>query len=481
MRHVQVVASTGDDLVSAVTVRQSTPHHVAFASTSGVFDRSARPALFRQPLQPPAELEQACSGSEAVAFFVPSAAADRAATPIRLAIPSWAAGGVSSGAAEASPLSRSSVDASGRTGPSILRWSPIRDSEMLLDQERADCATLFGRGESRELTRSAVVCSLDHHPLLPLFASGGVAGQVLLWRPGRRNGLARYAQTWATSGPAQQQRIGDVQWSPDGTRLLAVDAAGGCWLWDSTRPERPIDAQRIHTRSAHAAAFLDAGSVFAVAGSSDSASTPPHPAAGSHSLRSTMVDDALAAVGLPPSGPQVMRHALIPPTLPLQRAVNPSVRILDARCGNPSQCVATFSAVEGTATSIAFAPGDHAVIVGGSRGGVGMFDLRAMGLLSHADSGTPAHSRAVRAIAVDPSGAFVASGGTDGLVRFWSLPKFEDAGSVRGLFAERTFVGHKLGDGMLTRFGVTDMVFTSEHLLVSGTGGFVYALPKRWD
>ena len=74
-----------------------------------------------------------------------------------------------------------------------------------------------------------------------------------------------------------------------------------------------------------------------------------------------------------------------------------------------------------------------------------------------------------------------ASGGSDGLIRMWELPSLDPGSTVSGLFHERMFMGHRLGDGMVSRYGVTDLAFTEDHLFASGTGGFVYALPKQWQ
>ncbi|KAA0161064.1 hypothetical protein FNF28_05211 [Cafeteria roenbergensis] len=330
VRSARVVAATGDDLATAVAVRHSTPHHVAFASTSGVFDRSARGVILSCPMQDPAVVERSCCDAQALSVLVPSTSTS---------VP---------------------VD-------SVAPW--MRPADL-----------------------AAAPWSSTRRYVRPAVSAGSLAIAT----------AASRAQMDATGRLGASHLSG----SSDGSALGSEAASYG--------------------------------------------------------------------------GPSALRHAEIPAVPPLPRGSLPSVRVFDMRASHRARCVATVSATVGSASAIACAPGDRALIVGGSRGDLGLFDLRAMCLVHHHGAGKDCHTRGIRALTVDPSGSFVASGGGDGSVRLWGVPSLKDIGSLPGLFAERTFVGHKLGDGMVSRAGVTGLVLTEDSLFASGTGGFVYALPKRW-
>lgn len=171
-------------------------------------------------------------------------------------------------------------------------FSPFRESERLLPSERQAGRSLLARGQQGDITRRAVVSCSSFHPQLPVYTTGGVAGQVLLWRLGQPQGVCRYWQRLAGTGtagstgphgrgrpndrtkhaPDAGQSITSVRWSGDGQSLAATDAGGSVWLWHGFAPERAIAATRAHDVRATDVAFLNSGTVMAVTGESTAGS-----------------------------------------------------------------------------------------------------------------------------------------------------------------------------------------------------------------
>lgn len=287
---------------------------------------------------------------------------------------------------------------------------------------------------------NAVVQRLASHPSEPFCVSGGVAGQVFLWKFGDEEsliGLKRWRQSSGTGPglPDHGQRITQVTWGAHGSQVLAGDHAGGLWWWDVSSMSRAASSTPLSRVSV----------VLTTPGLAHVYLAGTHGRA-EHSLYCT--DGRILGMQCT--------------ALPLR--ASPSVPA-PAAAG-----VATSKIYSGTYDE------DRAQLsLGFADGSVALYDVRAQRLLSLQASSHPASVKAMCSVV---PGQVLATGGNDGSVKLWDVSSGADCTllqSMEAVHKPRRMYGWALADTMIATYGVTDLRMYQEWLLSSGSDGRVVA------
>jgi hypothetical protein len=274
-----------------------------------------------------------------------------------------------------------------------------------------------------------------------------------------------------------------VRWSPNGLCLAATDAGGGLWMWGVTVPQQATVALRPLSKRAADVVFLNQYSVLAVVGSGAPATAPVFPghATSASGYRGGGPGSAAAAAAGVLGGNPFL-PCVVPATPALGKGLGPSTAIVDVRLPPRVSTVVSATLHSGVALCCAYDAASQTLLSGGEHGDLACFDLRRAMLRARLEPGA-AHDRAIRAMALDPSGAFFATGSTDGDVKIWPLPdpSAGPAATLARLHPEHTFMNHRLADSMLARYGVTDVLLTRDQLFTCGANGLVLSIPKVWS
>jgi WD40 repeat protein len=379
---------------------------------------------------------------------------------------------------------------------------------------------------------------LDPHPNLPLYVTGGTAGQVLLWSVGATHGVGRYQQQQERArrkggvkifgGDASAaeaavvdtgeaplkagEEISCVRWSPDGLRLAAVDQAGGLWLWDGPEMSRPLAQRVAFTRTAKHCVWIDGGALIAISGSNaESGAPPPTPGASGGGLMANAFSSIAANLGISASastftGGRGGASGAAPGeggadasggkrvTAPHRQASNHAL-LRGWQVPLPRKAFLPHTApVTVSVQDIRLRPQSSSVLrvqLHKDETTVLTWDEASRSLLCGGPSGflhafdlrrpdisasiSPTRAGGVTALAVDPSGMMLAAGFADGSVAVWGLPLGDD---VPPIF----HVPQLHSGGVFPRrvAGVTDVRWTHDWLITAGKDGRVWAFEKIW-
>jgi hypothetical protein len=110
---------------------------------------------------------------------------------------------------------------------------------------------------------------LESHPTLPYYMSGGVDGAILLWQ-------FTVSQPISTYRPSGRPKITKIRFSWNGCKFAAGDAAGNLLLWRFDSQEESVTPYlewQTHHKKVTDFAFLNSGSFFVTAGTTNSVGT----------------------------------------------------------------------------------------------------------------------------------------------------------------------------------------------------------------
>eukprot|EP01138_Halocafeteria_seosinensis_P011357 gb/GECG01011600.1/.p1 GENE.gb/GECG01011600.1/~~gb/GECG01011600.1/.p1 ORF type:complete len:3335 (+),score=307.58 gb/GECG01011600.1/:1-10005(+) len=349
------------------------------------------------------------------------------------------------------------------------RFTEIPLSEQLIycDEEQKRQHSRFSNSSRKNIRRHATIARLSHHPSLPFYVSGGVSGQVLLWKENQESGVIRYQQKRERSdSPENEKLISAVRWSPDSRSVAAGDVHGGLWVWSAESPSCPSYALQAHSQRCEDITFLNEGSIMAVVGSSHEVPKSDHTGV------------ATVDTGAP------IKVCDFPAPPAFYHSKGPSLSVIDTRVQRRSHRVISAYLHSGTAHCVAYDQPTRSLISCGSKGEISIFDLR-MHTVRKTVTAPPddnGNLKPISCISLDPSGHHFATGSTDGSVRLWDLkdPDPSNIVTIPNLHPESHFVAYKLSDKVLSHFGTTDVLLTEQYLLSTGANGVVNVFPKLW-
>lgn len=215
------------------------------------------------------------------------------------------------------------------------------------------------------------VWTLQSHPKLPFYFSGGSSGSLLLWQWGVPEAVERYQSV--------QVRINKIGFNATGSKFAACGDDGQVSVWrfskadDSTVPYRTM---KCYSARATDIAFLNSGSYFATSGY----------CVADEDKKSIRFWDTL---------------------LPNLKA-------------NVWSCSTPF---DGEASCMVYSPSQSMIYCGHKRGGLAAIDLRQRAIVTVIEK---AHESNLRTMALDPLHENVLiTGGTEGSVKIWDVSRGE--------------------------------------------------------
>jgi len=290
----------------------------------------------------------------------------------------------------------------------------------------------------QSLGSNLVTRCLYSHPKLPLYLAGG-DGIVQCWQFGQTlQGLglhdhlrARYALAKPFTGSSSTACASNVRISPCSEQFACIDDKGRLGLWrlqggraDDNSAVSPFTSLQCYAGSGSDVCYVDSSVVLATAGHG-----------GSAKANSICLWDVL----LPPTQAQVAGCAPHP---------------------------------EG-GTCVAYAPSERAIVSGGARGNIAIFDLRQRRIRAQ----WTAHTLAVRSLSVDDAGFTAFTASADGDLKMWTLTGGcdEPLGHLSRLHEPHTVspLFHPAGTALGRTYGVTCMINDGTRLVTGGADGRV--------
>jgi hypothetical protein len=254
---------------------------------------------------------------------------------------------------------------------------------------------------------------LEAHPTFPYYLSGSIDGTIKLWQ-------FNVPQSLSTFREKNPVRLTKLRFNWNGSKFAATEVSGGVQLYrfdPNEEPTKPFNSLTCHNKRASDIAFLNSGSVIAVAGEST----------GNKNLS---VWDTLVS----PSRAEVW---------------------------------STICQPDG-ATSLVYCPRWQLLLCGGKQGTISVIDVRQRKLITD----LAAHPRNVKDLSVDPSQNFLISGSNEGNVKIWDLASLTVLDTWEAVHSRQTFVrsGGVLGPAISTH-GVMQVHLSRNHVYSCGSDG----------
>lgn len=268
------------------------------------------------------------------------------------------------------------------------------ESVFLLDTERGTAVRTLGAPDGRQ---HAVAFSADGSRL----AFGGVGTGAWLWR------LDRVAAPQRLTAHAQPIRT--ISFSRDGRRMFSTDAAAHGQLWDARRGSAlaVID-------EAVAGAFSSDGSGLLVTG-------------GRGDVRMLSARDGTVQGGTKGKGSNPSTAIAVRPDGRWVALGRDGALRVQAPPGAPraGRGLVELTGLE-PVDAVEFLPDEHSIAFAPYGRGVGVLDTRGSDPPRELD----AHAGDTRALALSPSGRWLASGGNDNRVQLWRWPELDAHGAA---------------------------------------------------
>jgi len=270
---------------------------------------------------------------------------------------------------------------------------------------------------SKQVDHNIIVQWLESHPVYSYYLSGGIDGSICLWQfnAPKENALM------ATYRLPPNPRVNRIHFNSKGTKFGACDMVGNLALWRFEANEaslQPFQTIQCNTKRTQDFTFLNASSVLATAGvSSDK--------------RNINLWDTL----LPPD----------------------------------RMSICSYMGHEGGASSIQYSSRHQALISGGKKGDIIIFDIRQQRVMES----VKAHTMNVKSLTLSPEEDFVVSGSNEGNVKVWSLPSLTCVESWDDIHSKHTFVRKPGGafTAAVSTYGVMQVMLTQENLYSCGSDG----------
>eukprot|EP01132_Coremiostelium_polycephalum_P008618 gene8618-10608_t len=267
---------------------------------------------------------------------------------------------------------------------------------------------------SKQVDHNIIVQCLESHPTSSYYLSGGIDGSVCLWQFGIPEALAAYQLP-------TKPRIVRCRFNQSGSKFGACDMAGNLMLWQFAAEEdtlKPFYTLKAHSKQTLDFTFLNSGSLLATAGISTDSKK----------------DVCLWDVLLPPH----------------------------------KSLIASYTDQENGASSIVYSPKRQAIIVGGKKGNLSLYDIRTNKTIESFKG----HSLNTKSLALDPFEEFVASGSSDGSIKVWSLPSLTCLSTFEEMHKKQTFVRPTgVFKSPVSTYGVMQVSLENNHIFSCGSDG----------
>ncbi|KNC82863.1 hypothetical protein SARC_04863 [Sphaeroforma arctica JP610] len=253
---------------------------------------------------------------------------------------------------------------------------------------------------------------LEAHPKMPYYLAGSIDGRVQMYL------FSQEGAQYEFQGIGKAA-ITSIRFDMFGNKFGACDQKGKFGMWRfgaEAQYHAPLRTVQAHTKFATDFTFLNSTSFVATGGSSVNS-------------RNVCLWDFL-----------------VPPQSSLVKGF---------------QCHTT-----GHSTSLAYASGRQALLSGGKRGDLTLFDIRQRRILHRFN----AHDGPITSIAVDKSEQTIFTGSADGTVRIWDMDTHEQMNVMNAHKRERSFLS------MGSDLGVSEVRYHDDFLYTCGSDGSV----RRW-
>eukprot|EP01134_Creolimax_fragrantissima_P007867 CFRG7867T1 len=253
---------------------------------------------------------------------------------------------------------------------------------------------------------------LEAHPKLPYYLAGSHSGRIQLYL------FSQEGIQYEFQGIGRSP-ITSIRFDMFGNKFGVCDQKGMFGMWrfgTEAQYHSPLRTVQAHNKFTSDFAFLNSASFVATGGSSSNS-------------RNVCLWDFL-----------------VPPNSSLVKGF---------------QCHTT-----GYSTSLAYASGRQALLSGGKKGDLTLFDIRQRRVLHRFN----AHEGAITSIAVDKSEQTIFTGSSDGTVRIWDMDTYEQMNCISAHKRERSFLS------MTIDVGVTQVRYHEDFLYTCGSDGTV----RRW-
>ncbi|XP_074651608.1 dmX-like protein 2 [Tubulanus polymorphus] len=201
------------------------------------------------------------------------------------------------------------------------------------------------------------------HPSLPYYITGSGDGCVRLWEWGHSQCVTVPRQ------PGTHPKVTKILFNAQGNKFGVADSEGFVCLWQvglGVNMNKPFMSLKCHSKTMNDFAFVGSSSLLATAGQSND---------------------------------------------------NRNVALWDTLVPKRSSLIQAFTCHDQGCPTVLFAPQHHALISGGKKGEICIFDIRQRQLLQTFQ----AHESAVRCMTLGPNEEYFVTGSADGNVKIWGL------------------------------------------------------------
>ncbi|TPX73880.1 hypothetical protein CcCBS67573_g04853 [Chytriomyces confervae] len=289
----------------------------------------------------------------------------------------------------------------------------VKDS--MMDLRRRDSELDSGRRIQRNVVS---VSSLEAHPTLNYYLAGIGDGNsesiVKLYQFGQKGDLVAYSS-------GSSARITKCRFDPFGGRFGCSDAKGELRLWkfDATQQSlNPTQVLQCHSAITNDFCFVNSSTILATAGVSSNGS---------------------------------------------------NICLWDTLLPQHKARVKSFHVTEGGAYSIAHSHRHQAIISGGKKGDILIFDVRQM---RHRKT-FRAHESTVKSLFVDESHGLLISGATGGDIKVWDLEMLGNEGwnSDESALSRKFPAGHSEKASGMSTYGVMQISVNDDRIYTCGADG----------
>jgi len=268
--------------------------------------------------------------------------------------------------------------------------------------------------KGNQLGQNVVVQWVEPHPNYPFYLTGGIDGGIHLWQFSNSNSLCTFPKS-------NKARVSKIHFNQNGTKFGVADHSGKLSLWcfePGAELHLPFMTVQAHTKRALDFAFLNNGSFVATAG--------------------------------------------------VSKNNRGNINLWDVLM--PAPKVGGFNVHEGGGHCVVYSPRHQMIISGGKKGDICVFDIRKMRQIYCKPD---AHLLNVKTLSLHPRESMLVSGSTDGSMKIWELPNFQERAFWEDVHEKRTFMKPTTGFFYSTfeTYGVMETRFIGNHLYSCGADG----------
>jgi WD40 repeat protein len=258
------------------------------------------------------------------------------------------------------------------------------------------------------------ILSIAFSPTSNLLAIGGADGTLLLWDVDKRQPRKQWK--------AYAGKIKDIAWLPDGKRLVTLGPGPQLKMWDATTGELKQPITKLK-REAECIALSPDGKRVAVALSQGKG------APGNEQIRIHELATGLEVGKLNGHAQLVCDMVFLPDGDTLVTAGRERDGLIKLWSVEAQVELHTLRGHLGQLNALAVDPDGRTIASGGRDGVIKIWDVA-----SHSEIRTlPGHPREVRCLAFSPDGRVLASTGTDGAARLWDMHSGQELMHLTGL------------------------------------------------